>query len=401
MPLARSIGEQVTLTCRPDAIRDVHDDGFGRKAAEMWRLLEMAVGGILEGCLGESQSRKQGIAIDGAFAVSGVVRAKLRAQLALQGSPNLERRREHRLDQTALNGVMRIQREPDHRHAERRITNPFRPLVRATCPFASRGCLVRITRAFTSRRHGSILAQWSDTWLRHHPEFDQVLRRLQPTRTRRGRPWSCSLRQRLVVVWASLKMNLTIRELAHVFELSKSQVHRVIDDLVPRLAACLAKPRIDRRTAWIVDGTLVPTRDHAVAARSKNYRWSCNLQIIVTRDLEVVAVGGGGPGNRNDVVHYRDSVIQQLCTVHRRVLADGGYRGIDELVTPRFRRNRIVRDASWRRHRRRRARVEHALARLKDWRILRDHRRRGKHLVATARAIAVIHNLRIQLRDKS
>jgi hypothetical protein len=83
------------------------------------------------------------------------------------------------------------------------------------------------------------------------------------------------------------------------------------------------------------------------------------------------------------------------------VLADGGYRGVPELITPIFRSNRIVRDQPWRRHRKRRARVEHAIARLKDWRILRDHRRRASSLLVTLRGIAFLHNLRIELRDNS
>ena len=155
----------------------------------------------------------------------------------------------------------------------------------------------------------------------------------------------------------------------------------------------------DRRRSWIVDGTLIPTRDHVTAARSKNYRWSCNVQVLVRRDLRVIAVGGGGPGNRNDPIHYRGSAIELLCRHHRRVLADGGYRGQPYLVTPRFRGRCIVRDQVWRRHRRRRARVEHAIGRLKNWRVLRDHRRRGQHLLPTVRAVAYLHNLRIELRD--
>ena len=183
---------------------------------------------------------------------------------------------------------------------------------------------------------------------------------------------------------------------------STSQAHRIVRDLVPRLARLLqATSPYDRRHSWVVDGTLVPTRDHEAAAKSKNYRWSCNAQVLVRRrDLRVVAIGGGGPGNRNDPVHYRASEIEQLCRRHRRVLADGGYRGVPELITPVFQRNRIVRDRAWRRHRRRRARVEHALARLKDWRVLRDHRRRGVHLPATLCAVAFLHNLRVELRDK-
>ena len=40
-------------------------------------------------------------------------------------------------------------------------------------------------------------------------------------------------------------------------------------------------------------------------------------------------------------------------------------------------------------------------ARLEDWRCLRDHRRKGRHLLDTATAIAFLHNLRIGMRDSS
>ena len=165
---------------------------------------------------------------------------------------------------------------------------------------------------------------------------------------------------------------------------------------------CAAQGRpYDRRESWVVDGTLIPTRDHRRAARSKNYRWSCNAQILIRRrDLRIAVTTAGGPGNRNDTVHYRGSSIEALCKQHRRVLADGGYRGIPELVTPVFRGNRILRERAWRRHRRRRARVEHAIARLKNWRILRDHRRRGDRLADTVQAVAFLHNLHLdELRD--
>jgi len=113
------------------------------------------------------------------------------------------------------------------------------------------------------------------------------------------------------------------------------------------------------------------------------------------------ATSAGGPGNRNDPLQCRGSKVESLCLEHRRVLADGGYRGVAGLRIPVFRSNRIVRDRAWRRHRRRRARVEHTLARLKDWRVLRDHRRRGRHLAATVAAVAVLHNLRLDLWDSS
>jgi hypothetical protein len=234
-------------------------------------------------------------------------------------------------------------------------------------------------------------------------QLETVVDRLRLVRRARGRPWAAPLRKRVIVACTSLRTNLTLRELATVFGMSTSQVHRVVADLVPRLAALLVTSAIgDRRRTWIVDGTLVPTRDHRGAAKSKNYRWACNVQVLARHgDRRIVAAAGGGPGNRNDPVHYRGSTIERLCRLHGRVLADGGYRGIDELVTPIFRSNRIVRNAAWRRHRKRRARVEHAIARLKDWRVLRDHRRRARHLIATVQAVAYLHNLKIDLREVS
>ena len=112
----------------------------------------------------------------------------------------------------------------------------------------------------------------------------------------------------------------------------------------------------DRRESWVVDVTLIPTRDLSHAAKSKHCRWWCSAQIVIRRrDLWIVATTAGGPGNRNDPLHDRGSRIEALCREHRRVLADGGYRGINELVTPLFRRNRIIRDRTWRHRRRRRA----------------------------------------------
>ena len=121
-----------------------------------------------------------------------------------------------------------------------------------------------------------------------------------------GRPWAQSVRFRVLVVCAALRTNLTLRELAAIAQISKSSVHRIVANLVPALAT-LANAHVvshDRRRTWIVDGTLVPTRDHRYAARSKNYRWSCNAQLLVChRDLRVVATTAGGPGNRNDPYH--------------------------------------------------------------------------------------------------
>ncbi|HUP08452.1 MAG TPA: helix-turn-helix domain-containing protein, partial [Caldimonas sp.] len=220
----------------------------------------------------------------------------------------------------------------------------FGPRVRFPDDSTDRAYVTVLTMTFSRLR---VLAALSTRRL------EILVQRLTRTPPRRGRPWSCSLRRRILIACAALRTNLTIRELAAVARLSKSAVHRIIATLTPRLAALDAAPPTDRRESWVVDGTLIPTRDHGGAARSKNYRWSCNAQVLVRRrDLRVIATAAGGAGNRNDPIHYRGSSIEALCKRHGRVLADGGYRGVPELVTPVFRRNRIVRDRAWRRHRR-------------------------------------------------
>lgn len=77
---------------------------------------------------------------------------------------------------------------------------------------------------------------------------------------------------RVLVTCAALRTNLTLRELAAVVRLSTSTVHRIVADLTPRIARLLSAPPLDRRWSWVLDGTLIPTRDHVAAARSKNYR---------------------------------------------------------------------------------------------------------------------------------
>lgn len=89
----------------------------------------------------------------------------------------------------------------------------------------------------------------------------------------RSRPWKLGLADRVLLVGAYWRTNLTVRELAPLFRVSKSAGGRMITDLAPHLALTRrAVPGSD--AALIMDGTLSPTRDRTVAASSKNYRYS-------------------------------------------------------------------------------------------------------------------------------
>ncbi|WP_030186450.1 IS5/IS1182 family transposase [Streptomyces capuensis] len=155
----------------------------------------------------------------------------------------------------------------------------------------------------------------------------------------RGRPWRLPLEDRVLLVATYWRTNLTLRQVAPLFGISKSAADRILDHLAPLLAISPAR-RKREDTVYIVDGTLIPTRDRSVAASSKNYRYSTNLQVVIDANSRlVVAVGA---------------------------------------------ENKV--------HRKARARVEHALSRLKNWKILRDCRLKGSGVHQAILGIARLHN---------
>ncbi|MFH8581209.1 transposase [Streptomyces zaomyceticus] len=223
-----------------------------------------------------------------------------------------------------------------------------------------------------------------------------VLRRGGPSLVCRGRPWSLPLEDRVLLVAAYWRTNLTLRQLAPLFGISKSAAGRIVSQLGP-LLALRPRSRFRRDTVLIVDGTLVPTRDHTVAERSKNYRYSTNHQVVVDADTRlVVVVGRPLPGNRNDCKAWELSGAK-AAVGNTVVIADGGYRGTG-LVIPHRRAPGESELSAWKEehntsHRKVRARVEHAFARMKTWKILRDCRLKGDGVHHAMLGIAHLHNL--------
>jgi hypothetical protein len=73
------------------------------------------------------------------------------------------------------------------------------------------------------------------------------------------------LADRVLLVTAYWRTNLTLRQIAPLVGISKSAADRILDDLGPQLAL---RPRqmFAPDTVLIVDGTLAPTRDRTIAA---------------------------------------------------------------------------------------------------------------------------------------
>jgi hypothetical protein len=166
-----------------------------------------------------------------------------------------------------------------------------------------------------------------------------ALRREGADPVRRGRPWSLPLEDRVLLVAAYWRTNLTLRQLALLFSVSKSAADRIVDQLGPALGLQPRK-RFRKDTVLIVDGTRVPTRDRTVAASSKNYRYSTNHQVVIDADTRlVVAVGKPLPGNRSDCRAWEESGAKTTVGATPMVIADGGYRGTG-LTIPHYRRHK-------------------------------------------------------------
>ncbi|MBC9719574.1 transposase [Streptomyces sp. TRM66268-LWL] len=205
------------------------------------------------------------------------------------------------------------------------------------------------------------------------------VRRATTGELRRGRPWGLSLEDRILLVTAYWRTNLTMRQIAPPFGVSKSAADRFRNDAV-----------------LIVDGTLVPTRDHTVAEQSKNYRYSTAHQVVIDADTRwVVVVGRPLPGNRHDSRGW-DEFGAKAAVGNTMTIADGGYQGTGLVIPHRRRKGEEL--PAWkedhnRSHKQVRARVEHTFARMKGWKILRDCGLKGDGIYHAMLGVARLHNL--------
>lgn len=145
-----------------------------------------------------------------------------------------------------------------------------------------------------------------------------------------------------------------------------------------------------------MDGTLIPVRDRGVSASSRNYRFSANVQVIIDADTRlVVASARPAPGNKADAHVWRESDLPAAAG-GTTVIADGACLGTGLIVSHRRRAGRPLlrrQEEDNVEHRTVRVRVEHAFARMKIWKILRDCRQKGGGLHHAVQAVATLHNL--------
>lgn len=212
-----------------------------------------------------------------------------------------------------------------------------------------------------------------------------------------GRPWRLPLAERVLLVAVYYRTNLTMRQLAPLFGVSPATVCRVIQRLGPLLALePVSVPQDAVERLWIVDGTLIPVRDRTVGTSSRNYRFSANVQVIVDADTRlVVAAARPVPGTTADAKAWRESGLAEQCQ-NVTVLGDGAYINTGLIVPHRKRPGRALlkgEEEDNAAHRKVRARVEHVIGRMKNYKILRDCRQHGDGLHHAVQAVARMHNL--------
>ncbi|MFJ9891668.1 transposase family protein [Streptomyces sp. NPDC091287] len=239
--------------------------------------------------------------------------------------------------------------------------------------------------------------RFSGLWMSRFEKLVRVVRERGGNGPGGGRPWCLPLADRVLLVAVYYRTNLTMRQLAPLFGISPAAVCRVVQRLRPLLAIEPApRPVADVERLWVVDGTPVPVRDRTVAASSRNYRFSANVQVIIDADSRlVIASARPVPGNKADAHAWRESDLPAIAA-GTTVIADGAYLGTGLIVPHHRRAGRPLlcgQEEDNAEHRHVRARVEHTFARMKNWKILRDCRQKGDGLHHTVQAIATMHNL--------
>jgi hypothetical protein len=131
-----------------------------------------------------------------------------------------------------------------------------------------------------------------------------------------GRRWGLLLADRVLLTTVYYRTNLTFRQIALQFGISKSAAHRVAEHVAPLLVLPPVTGPHSPDTVLIVDGTLVPTHDRSVSASSKNYRYSANMQVVIDANTRLgVAVGTTMPGNRTTVALIESPVLTSTARV--------------------------------------------------------------------------------------
>lgn len=219
-----------------------------------------------------------------------------------------------------------------------------------------------------------------------HDQIQELVARihqvLDPPDRPVGRPPALGLYRSVLLTLVLLRQNLAQTVAADWFGVSQPTVSRIFRRIAPLIGqvTCLHTPPLPEALQGrvvLADGALIPTDDHA-SHRKANYnakhrQAGVTVQVLATTDGTLLAVTDPVEGRTHDKTAYTLTGLADLLA-DTTVIADLGYQGTDT-IRPRRKRpghkTHTPEDKTWNTSVSRiRWAVEHAIAHLKDWKIL-------------------------------
>jgi len=137
---------------------------------------------------------------------------------------------------------------------------------------------------------------WITPFTGLHPrQFAQLiaaLRYVGADPVRKGRPWSLSLEDRVLLVAAYWRTDLTLRRLAPLFGISKSAADRIVDHLGPHLAL-QPRARLRKQTVLLMNGALTPGHERPGPTHTDRPHRTADPghEVVIEADTRLVATG--------------------------------------------------------------------------------------------------------------
>ena len=240
--------------------------------------------------------------------------------------------------------------------------------------------------------------------------FHEMVERLRPhwrervvePKNRSGRPWGVGgLADHLLVLLILYRCAITQDFLGCLYRTDKSTVSRSlrrIEGLVARVLGVKRRIRVSREEAeaLIIDCTEQPIQRPSRKQRcwysGKKKRHTIKTEIAVAENGRIVGVSKPAPGRVHDLeVRRRGPPLPKPAHVY----ADSGYQALQddhaaiEIPYKKTKKNPLTKDERAYNHAlsRFRVRVEHAIARLKSFRVLADRYRYPRTAYAAKFAI--------------
>jgi hypothetical protein len=219
-----------------------------------------------------------------------------------------------------------------------------------------------------------------------HDQIQELVSRihevLAPSDRRTGRPPALGLYRQVLLTLVLLRQNLAQTVAADWFGVSQPTVSRIFRRIAPLIGQVLCPhipplPEALSGRVVLADGALIPTDDHASHRKAnfnaKHRQSGVTVQVLATLDGTLLHVSDPVEGRTHDKTAYTLTGLN-LLLADNQVVADLGYQGTPT-IRPRRKRpghkKHTPADKIWNTSVSRiRWAVEHAIAHLKDWKIL-------------------------------